>query len=349
MLRSPPVPVGSSRFRRRLHPGIFYAFSPLGLTNGEPILRLMAMFVFSGSKRIATRRLRVLQKKSGNKTCDDCIQKNTQDASVSYGECKDLHVAKKRVNGGSGINRQQPLNGSLSDNRRNQAAIDCRAGNYHDGELGGVRVKSRSIKDKLMRFHLKASSTNRIHHHLIMRQWLSMMESMSYPKRGVVMKSPVKLQETTTTVHRNSRMEGDSRKNYCEVEGVIDEEKLQVLSKCLVGWFKDFIKIGHLARQMQTKGLTGFSLMRVAGNAVLMIFEDSTSLRSVKNDKSETLAKWFSRVEAWSESLVVGFRRGEALSKTLQISRCNSFKIIVHEIEPSFKPNSWAPDEDESY
>ncbi|KAE8663904.1 hypothetical protein F3Y22_tig00112864pilonHSYRG00154 [Hibiscus syriacus] len=115
--------------------------------------------------------------------------------------------------------------------------------------------------------------------------------------------------KSSTGVLHKSGMEDDSRKKHYKVEGVIDKEKLQVLNYCLVGWCKNFIKISHLARQMHAKGLTGFSLMRVAGNAVLMIFEDSASLRSVKNDKSETLAEWFSIIEAWSESLVLECRR----------------------------------------
>ncbi|XP_038992956.1 ADP-ribosylation factor H-like [Hibiscus syriacus] len=65
---------------------------------------------------------------------------------------------------------------------------------------------------------------------------------------------------------------------------------------------------------MHAKGLTGFFLMRAAGNAVFMIFEDSASLRSVKNDKSETLAMWFSRVEAWSESLNIADKWGYLLA-----------------------------------
>ncbi|KAE8702654.1 O-Glycosyl hydrolases family 17 protein [Hibiscus syriacus] len=269
---------------------------------------------------------------------------------VSYGECKDPPVAKKKVNGGSSINRQQPLNGSLSDNRRNQAASDFRSENYPGGELGGARVKSRSIKDKLKRSHLQASSTNKDTSSAQNAAVVVHDGIKELPKKGccdeklgeVARNGKIGLNnwwKTSTSVHRKSEMEGVSRKNHCEVEGVMDEDKLHVLGKCLVGWCKNFIKIGHLARQMQAKGLTGFSLMRAAGNAVLMIFEDSSSLRSVKNDKSETPAKWFSRVEVWSETLVVECRRvGD-----------NSFKIIVHEIETSFKPNSWAPDEVESH
>ncbi|KAE8682262.1 Uroporphyrinogen decarboxylase [Hibiscus syriacus] len=175
-----------------------------------------------------------------------------------------------------------------------------------------------------------------------------------------------------------------------------------VLNNCLVGWCKDFVKIGHLARQMQAKGLTGFTLMRATGNAILMIFEDNASLRSVENDKSKIFAEWFSIVEAWSESLVMECRRvwlvcegvpfhawnwdtfkniAEKWGLLLAIDEsCHSpstfdrakiqvltkadsridalvelkvgdnfFKVMVHEIELSFKPNSWAPEEDESH
>ncbi|KAE8666092.1 Small nuclear ribonucleoprotein family protein [Hibiscus syriacus] len=208
--------------------------------------------------------------------------------------------------------------------------------------------------------------------------------------------------KSSTSILRKSGMEDVSSKNHYKVEGVIDEEKLQVLSNCLVGWCKDFVKIGHLARQMQSKGLTGFTLMRAAGNAILMIFEDNASLRSVKNDKSKILAEWFSIVEAWSESLVMEYRRvwlvcegvpfhawnwntfkniadkwglllaiDESCQSPSSFDRAkiqvltkadaridsmvelkvgdNFFKVMVHEIKPSFKPNSWAPEEYKSH
>ncbi|KAE8669533.1 hypothetical protein F3Y22_tig00112231pilonHSYRG00234 [Hibiscus syriacus] len=100
-----------------------------------------------------------------------------------------------------------------------------------------------------------------------------------------------------------------TRNNLYAVEGVVDGAKLQVLGNYLMGWCKNFIKIGNLASQMQDKGLGGFSLMRVARNVVLLIFENSATLRSVKNEKSDTLAEWFSSVAAWLESLVMECRR----------------------------------------
>ncbi|KAE8668156.1 Small nuclear ribonucleoprotein family protein [Hibiscus syriacus] len=111
--------------------------------------------------------------------------------------------------------------------------------------------------------------------------------------------------KSSAIVHLKTGMEVVSRNNHGEVEGVVDDDKLLVLSNCLVGRCKNLVKISNLANQMQAKGLTGFLIMRAAGNAVLLVFEDSASLRNVQIDKSEILAKWFSRVEAWLESLVV--------------------------------------------
>ncbi|KAE8661453.1 hypothetical protein F3Y22_tig00113725pilonHSYRG00344 [Hibiscus syriacus] len=161
---------------------------------------------------------------------------------------------------------------------------------------------------------------------------------------------------------------------------------------------KNFIKIGNLANQIQAKGLAGFTLMRAAGNAVLMVFEDSDSLRIVKDEKLKTLAEWFSKVETSSESLVVECRRvwlvcegipfhawnwntlkniASKWGKLVAIDNSgefplsfdrdkiqiltkvqgridelmelkvgdNLFKIMVHEVDHSFKPNSWVPED----
>ncbi|KAE8732205.1 hypothetical protein F3Y22_tig00002237pilonHSYRG00815 [Hibiscus syriacus] len=204
--------------------------------------------------------------------------------------------------------------------------------------------------------------------------------------------------KSSTVVERKYGMEDFPRNKQCEVEGVRDEDKLHVLSNCLVGWCKNFIKIDNLANQIQDKGLAGFTLMRAAGNVVLMAFEDSDSLRSVKEDKLETLAEWFSKVETWSERLVVECRRvwlvcegipfyawywdtfkniATKWGKLIAIDNScefpssfdrakiqiltnvqgridellelmvgdNVFIILVHEVDLSFKPNSWVPED----
>ncbi|KAE8660014.1 hypothetical protein F3Y22_tig00116959pilonHSYRG00364 [Hibiscus syriacus] len=138
--------------------------------------------------------------------------------------------------------------------------------------------------------------------------------------------------------------------------------------------------------------------MRVTGNVVLMVFENSDSLRGVKDDKLKTLVEWFSRVETWSESLVVECRRvwlvcegipfhawnwntfkniATKWGKLMAIDNScefpssfdrakiqiltnvhgrideklelkvgdNLFKTLVYEVDPSFKPNSWVPED----
>ncbi|KAE8664850.1 receptor-like protein kinase-like [Hibiscus syriacus] len=129
----------------------------------------------------------------------------------------------------------------------------------------------------------------------------------------------------STGVLRKSEMEDVSRKNHFKVEA---------------------------------KGLTGFTLMRAVGNAILMIFEDNASLRSVKNDRSKILAEWFSTIDESCQS-PSSFDRAKIQVLTKADARIdamvelkvgdNFFKVMVHEIEPSFKPNSWAPEEDESH
>ncbi|KAE8690044.1 hypothetical protein F3Y22_tig00110929pilonHSYRG00033 [Hibiscus syriacus] len=134
-------------------------------------------------------------------------------------------------------------------------------------------------------------------------------------------------------------------------------------------------------RKFGTEDVSKKNHFKVEGNAILMIFEYNASLRSVKNDKSKILAEWFSIDEAWSESLDTfkniddnwglllainescqspsSFDRAKIQVLTKADARIdamvelkvgdNFFKVIVHEIEPSFKPNSWAPKEDESH
>ncbi|KAE8711102.1 hypothetical protein F3Y22_tig00110303pilonHSYRG00212 [Hibiscus syriacus] len=141
--------------------------------------------------------------------------------------------------------------------------------------------------------------------------------------------------KSSIVVQHKFGMEVVSRIKHCKVKGVVDEDKLHMLSNCLVGWCKNFTKI------------------------------DSASLRVVKNEKLETLANWFSGVETWSESLVVECRRvccefpssfdrakiqiliksQVRIDESLELKvDTNSFKIMVHEIDPSFKLNSWVPE-----
>ncbi|KAE8736109.1 ATP binding protein, putative isoform 2 [Hibiscus syriacus] len=79
--------------------------------------------------------------------------------------------------------------------------------------------------------------------------------------------------KSSTVVCRKSGLEDISGIKFSEVEGVVDEDKLHVLR------------------------LAGFTLMRAAANVVLIVFEDSDSLRIVKDDYLETLAEWTANLE----------------------------------------------------
>ncbi|KAE8694761.1 hypothetical protein F3Y22_tig00110776pilonHSYRG00079 [Hibiscus syriacus] len=281
MYRSPSVAAESSRIRGRLLPGLYNAFSPLGFADRDAKLQFMALPERSDLKMAIRRRLR------------------------------------ETVNGGSDGNQKQPLSG------------------------GGSRgqVKSRSSEEMHLRSRLEASSANedtffvrKIMDNESRPNGLTFSQGGKYGngKLSLVAASPAhsaadvdhdEIKEFTTKgcsddksteVARRMRIGfhnwwNEGHPKICN--GCYGRRYLHVLSKCLVRWCKDFIKIGNLASQMQAKGFTGFSIMRAVGNAVLMIFEDYASLSNVKNDKSETLAKWFSRVEVWSKSLVVEYRR----------------------------------------
>ncbi|XP_039071384.1 uncharacterized protein LOC120218532 [Hibiscus syriacus] len=614
MYRSPSVAIGSSRIRGMLFPGIFNAYSPLGLAKREARLRLKAPSETFASRSAATSRLQFIQSRQSNKICVDCKNKIPQWASVTYDvfmcskcSCKhqglgvhisfvqsvnmdswsDIQIKKMESGSNDKLNafleqygipketdivtkynttaariyrdRMQALieghvwkkpavvkeavNGG-SDGNQKQSASASTSGNYQGSRMGGVKVKSRSSEDKYTRSRLDVSSAKKetffaskkadnksrpeglpplqgtkygigkrslvetsiaqpaedvvhagikefitkgccgnksgegarigriefnnwwkeghtnvsngyrsgsftlfienlpekihwkrleslfcTHDHVIdafipnkrnskgvrfgfirfatieeARKAISKMNG-SHIYGSKIRVSLAKYnprqsywRKSSKVVQRKSGMEVVSSNKHCEVEGVVDEDKLHMLSNFLVGWGKNFIKIGNLASQMQAKGLAGFTLMRAAGNVVLMIFEESASLRSLKNDKLEILAKWFSRVEAWSESLVVECRRvwlicegvhfhgwnwdtfkniaakwgklsaiddscefllsfdraqNQILTKpqvrideSLELKvGANFFKIMVYEIDPSFKPNSWVPDD----
>ncbi|KAE8667018.1 Villin-5 [Hibiscus syriacus] len=176
-------------------------------------------------------------------------------------EWRDTPVEKEIVNGG---NRKQSLS---------------------DGDRRG-KVKSRSSGE----MHTKGYSDEKSYEEARRRR----IEFHNWWKEG---QPKIRNGKTSTTIHHKSGMEVVSRNNHSEVEGAMDEDKLHVLSKCLVGWCKDY-------------------------------------QNRVKNDESQTPAKWFSRVEAWSESLVVECRRvcqfnDGSIDLAAQVWRVNGQKKVL--------------------
>ncbi|KAK8585582.1 hypothetical protein V6N13_050559 [Hibiscus sabdariffa] len=56
-------------------------------------------------------------------------------------------------------------------------------------------------------------------------------------------------------------------------------------------------------------GLKGFSIMRISGCMVLMMFEDAKQMEFIMEEKVETLDRWFVRKKFWSESIHIESRR----------------------------------------
>ncbi|KAE8677847.1 Detected protein of confused Function [Hibiscus syriacus] len=170
--------------------------------------------------------------------------------------------------------------------------------------------------------------------------------------------------KSSTGVHLKSGTEDISRNKLFEVEGVVDEDKLHVLSNCLVGWCKNFIKIGNLAKQIQAKGLAGFTLMRAAGNVSLvvecrrvwLVCEGIPFHAWNWNTFKNIATKWGNLVAIDNScEFPSSFDRARIQILTKAQGRIdelmelkvgeNLFKIMVHEVDPSFKPNSWVPED----
>ncbi|PPR93437.1 hypothetical protein GOBAR_AA27228 [Gossypium barbadense] len=57
--------------------------------------------------------------------------------------------------------------------------------------------------------------------------------------------------------------------------------KYIVCNDALVGWCKNFIKIEDLKMNMSEAGLVGFSIVRISGTIVLMVFESEEKMKQV--------------------------------------------------------------------
>ncbi|MBA0623592.1 hypothetical protein Godav_009045 [Gossypium davidsonii] len=92
------------------------------------------------------------------------------------------------------------------------------------------------------------------------------------------------------------------------VHGVIDDKR-HSLQRCLVGWCKNFIKIEDLAMKMSEAGLVGFSIVRISGTIVLMVFESEEKMKEVVLEQGKILDEWFLKKQVWTDSIKMENRR----------------------------------------
>ncbi|MBA0745831.1 hypothetical protein Gogos_008390, partial [Gossypium gossypioides] len=75
------------------------------------------------------------------------------------------------------------------------------------------------------------------------------------------------------------------------------------------GWCKNFIKIEDLAMKMSEAGLVGFSIVRISGTIVLMVFESEEKMKQVVLEQGKILDEWFLKKQVWTDSIKMENRR----------------------------------------
>ncbi|KAL4324936.1 hypothetical protein GQ457_11G028430 [Hibiscus cannabinus] len=91
------------------------------------------------------------------------------------------------------------------------------------------------------------------------------------------------------------------------VIGEVEEEKLEILRFCAVGYCRRQCSVLDLAKEFRAAGLEGFTVMRVSGSLVLLIFLNEEQRRSILD--KDVLQQWLKNVMEWSPGLQLPNRR----------------------------------------
>ncbi|KAL4295366.1 hypothetical protein GQ457_12G017090 [Hibiscus cannabinus] len=99
----------------------------------------------------------------------------------------------------------------------------------------------------------------------------------------------------------------DDKVNCRRARGVIDEEKMEILRFCAVGFYRKPYLLLDLAREFRSACLEGFTVMRMAGSVVLLMFADAEKRRSVI--ENGCLDPWLENLMDWSPEFRLPNRR----------------------------------------
>ncbi|KAK8530797.1 hypothetical protein V6N12_013298 [Hibiscus sabdariffa] len=71
--------------------------------------------------------------------------------------------------------------------------------------------------------------------------------------------------------------------------GVVEEEKLEILRSCAFGYCRHPFSMLELAKEFRAAGLEGFTVMRVSGSLVLLMFINDDQRRMWEENRMEDL------------------------------------------------------------
>ncbi|KAK9004444.1 hypothetical protein V6N11_002244 [Hibiscus sabdariffa] len=88
---------------------------------------------------------------------------------------------------------------------------------------------------------------------------------------------------------------------------VADEEKLDILRKCVIGFCRRTYSMLDLAKEFCAAGLEGFTIMRISRAMVLIMFHDLDSRKCLLGEN--VLDLWLENVSDWSPMMKIPNRR----------------------------------------
>ncbi|KAK8983952.1 hypothetical protein V6N11_009732 [Hibiscus sabdariffa] len=118
------------------------------------------------------------------------------------------------------------------------------------------------------------------------------------------------VQSANRTIEGEVEETTQQKENIRVITGFIDDEKLELLSRCALGLCRKPQQIMDLANEFHRADLVGFKIMRVAGSLVLLIFQSLEERKRML--ESAVLDTWLENVMEWSPTIAMPNRRNLA-------------------------------------
>ncbi|KAL4347102.1 hypothetical protein GQ457_17G020660 [Hibiscus cannabinus] len=146
--------------------------------------------------------------------------------------------------------------------------------------------------------------------------WRKKRSSEVVEKQGIESQRPMLMEEVSTKMaqsNQQTEQEGEveettqQKENIRVITGFVDDEKLELLSRCALGFCRKPQQIIDLANEFRRADLVGFKIMRVVGSLVLLIFQSLEERKRML--ESAVLDTWLENVMEWSPTIAMPNRR----------------------------------------